>query len=81
MLRYRLAWYNKGRVVAIRPLDHPDITYLVDIEDNNGNMSCSCDTFMYHGDPQLPGYLAKPFQPCRHILLTALVLKRGLLQT
>lgn len=79
MLDYHLAWYNQGRVVAVTPRNKPDITYLVDLEDNRKQMSCTCDTFMYKPDPQLPGYIRTAFKPCRHILLVRLALKRGLL--
>lgn len=79
MLDYHLAWYNQGKVVAVTPRNKPDITYLVDLEDNKKQMSCTCDTFMYKADPQLPGYIRVPFKPCRHILLVKLAIKRGLL--
>lgn len=79
MLDYRLAWYNPGSVVAVVPNHRPEITYLVDIEDNQGEMSCTCDSFMFKPDPQLGGAKARSHVPCRHIQIVRLVLKRGLL--
>jgi hypothetical protein len=80
MLQYRLSWYNMGRVIAVTPNNNPEITYLVDVEDNKGKMSCTCDSFMFKPDPQLVGPQQANQEPCRHILLARLMLKRGLLQ-
>lgn len=79
MLQYHLSWYNPGRVVAVVPKRSPEITYLVDIEDNGGRMSCTCDSFMFKPDSQLAGPHHVNQEPCRHILLARLLLKRGLL--
>jgi len=80
MLQYRLSWYNPGRVIAVTPNNKPEITYLVDVEDNKGKMSCTCDSFMFKPDPQMAGAQHVNQEPCRHILLARLLLKRGLLQ-
>ena len=80
LLQYRLSWYNPGRVIAVVPNSNPEITYLVDIEDNRGKMSCTCDSFMFKPDPQRAGPHHVNQEPCRHILLARLLLKRGLLQ-
>jgi len=79
MLQYHLSWYNPGRVVAVVPKRSPEITYLVDIEDNGGRMSCTCDSFMFKPDSQRAGPHPVNQEPCRHILLARLLLKRGLL--
>jgi hypothetical protein len=80
LLNYRLAWYNKGRVVAVVPLSKPDTTYLVDLEDNEGRMSCTCDSFMFKPDPQLVGQQRSNSVSCRHTFLVGFALKRNLLR-
>jgi hypothetical protein len=79
-LEYRAIWYHPGKVVAVAPIHDPEITYLVDIEDNNGQMSCTCDSYMFRPDPRMVAFANVSQEPCRHIRLVRALLKMGVLQ-
>ena len=79
MLDYRVAWYHKGKVAAVVPNAYPETTYLVDVDDNHGEMSCTCDTYMFKADPQKVGPQNVNKDPCRHVLLVRALIRTKML--
>lgn len=78
LLNYTIAWYIPGKVVSVVPKASPETMYLIDIEENNGQMSCTCDNYMFARDPNNRRNLGKHFEPCKHIILVKLALQYSL---
>jgi hypothetical protein len=73
---YTYALYNPGVYIVTKIAD--GTTYLVDLTENGGKGLCTCDDFLFRGDPNNRRG-TNPHRACKHIRTVLILVAHGAL--